>query len=317
MLPSKKERFKVDNFSKLIFNAVNQVKNAVVKIDVLKTKDGKLHPGGSGSGFIFSSDGLLLTNSHVIHGADKLVVTLLDGTREDGFVVGEDPDADLAVCKIYGGSFTPASLGDSSTLNIGQWVIAIGNPLGYQHSVTAGVVSALGRSLRTHSGRLIDSVIQSDAALNPGNSGGPMIDTAGKVVGVNTAIVARAQGLSFSIDINLAKDIAGQLIRHGKVEKAFLGVLIQEIDLHPRLINFYKLEATRGLMVTKIEKDSPAFRADLLEGDIILQLDGEDIVSSTDLFKKLSKDKAGRQVQLTIVRNYRSLKQVDVVPLRR
>ncbi|CAD5282223.1 MULTISPECIES: S1C family serine protease [unclassified Imperialibacter] len=307
----------MDNFSKLIYNAVNKAKNAVIKIDVQKTKDGKLQPGGSGSGFIFSSDGLFLTNSHVIHGADKLTVTLLDGTREEGFVVGEDPDADLAVGKIYGGNFTPATLGDSSKLNIGQWVIAIGNPLGYQHSVTAGVVSALGRSLRTQSGRLIDSVIQSDAALNPGNSGGPMIDTSGEVVGVNTAIIARAQGLSFSIDINLAKDIAGQLIRHGKVEKAFLGVLIQEIDLHPRLINFYKLESTRGLMVTKIEKDSPAFRADLLEGDIILQLDGEDITSSTDLFRKLSHEKVDKQVKLTIVRNYRTLKEVAVVPLKR
>ncbi len=307
----------MDQFSKLIFDAVSKAKNAVVKIDIQKKKDGKLSPAGSGSGFIFSSDGLFLTNSHVIHGADRLEVTLLDGTREEGFIVGEDPDADLAVGKIYGGNFNAAVLGDSSSLNIGQWVIAIGNPLGYQHSVTAGVVSALGRSLRTQNGRLIDSVIQSDAALNPGNSGGPMIDTNGEVVGVNTAIIARAQGLSFSIDINLAKDIAGQLIRNGKVEKAYLGVLLQEIDLHPRLINFYRLESTRGLMITKIETNTPAFHSDLLEGDIILQLDGEDITSTTDLFRKLSRDKAERPVKLTVVRNYKTLKEVGVVPQRR
>lgn len=307
----------MDQFSKLIFDAVSKAKNAVVKIDIKKKKDGKLSAAGSGSGFIFSSDGLFLTNSHVIHGADRLDVTLLDGTKEEGVIVGEDPDADLAVGKIYGGNFNAAVLGDSSSLNIGQWVIAIGNPLGYQHSVTVGVVSALGRSLRTQNGRLIDSVIQSDAALNPGNSGGPMIDTNGEVVGVNTAIIARAQGLSFSIDINLAKDIAGQLIRNGKVEKAYLGVLLQEIDLHPRLINFYRLESTRGLMITKIETNSPAFRSDLLEGDIILQLDGEDITSSTDLFRKLSREKAERPVKLTVIRNYKTLREIGVVPQRR
>lgn len=308
----------MDSYSKLIYRAVNQVKNAVVKIDVQKkAKGGKLEPAGSGSGFIFSSDGLLLTNSHVVHGADRLTVTLLDGTREEGFLVGDDPDADLAVCKIYGGQFLPAQLGDSSQLHIGQLVIAIGNPLGYQHSVTAGVVSALGRSLRTQSGRMIDSVIQSDAALNPGNSGGPMIDTSGQVVGVNTAIVARAQGLSFSIDINLAKDIAGQLIRHGRVEKVYLGVQLQEIDLHPRLVNFYRLETTRGLMITKIESKSPAFQSELLEGDIILQIDGEDLGSTTALFKKLTGEKAGRPVTLSVVRNYKMLKEVEIVPRKR
>src|SRR6478752_5641485 len=209
----------MDAFSQMIIDAVAQVKNAVVKIDVYKTVQGKLRPSGSGSGFIFSSDGLIFTNSHVVNGASKIMVSLLNENEIEATLIGKDPDTDLAILKIYADGYSVAKLGKAADLQIGQLVIAIGNPYGYQHTVTTGVVSALGRSLRTQSGRLVDNVIQSDAALNPGNSGGPMITTEGEVIGVNTAVIQGAQGLSFSVDINTAKEIARQLISSGKVFK--------------------------------------------------------------------------------------------------
>ena len=220
----------MDPFSKLIIDAVDKTKNAVVKIDVFrKAKDGKLRPSGSGSGFIFSSDGMVFTNCHVVDGADKIMVSLLNENEIEGFLIGKDPDTDLAILKIYTEGYSVAKLGNAEDLKIGQFVIAIGNPYGYQHTVTTGVVSATGRTLRTQSGRLVDNVIQSDAALNPGNSGGPMINTDGEVIGVNTAIIQGAQGLSFSVDINTAKEIARQLIQSGKIFKAYIGVMLQEV----------------------------------------------------------------------------------------
>lgn len=213
----------------MIIEAVEKTKNAVVKIDVFKkANDGKLRPAGSGSGFIFSSDGLVFTNSHVVEGAEKIMVSLLNENEIEGFLIGNDPDTDLAILKIYTEGYSVAKLGDAQQLQIGQFVIAIGNPMGYQHTVTTGVVSALGRTLRTQSGRLVDNVIQSDAALNPGNSGGPMITTDGEVIGVNTAIIQGAQGLSFSVDINTAKEIARQLITDGKVFRAYLGLMLRK-----------------------------------------------------------------------------------------
>ena len=218
----------MDAFSQTIIGAVNQVKNAVVKIDVYKTISGKLKPAGGGSGFIFSSDGLIFTNNHVVHGASKIMVSLLNENEIEATLIGMDPDTDLAILKIYANGFSSARLGDASTLQIGQFVIAIGNPLGYQHTVTTGVVSALGRTMRTQSGMMVDNVIQSDAALNPGNSGGPMITTDGEVVGVNTAIISGAQGMSFSVNIDTAKEVASQLIKNGKMFKAYLGFMLQE-----------------------------------------------------------------------------------------
>src|SRR6201991_5048887 len=225
----------MDSYSNMIISAVQAVKNAVVKIDVYKSIQGKLRPAGSGSGFIFSSDGLIFTNSHVVNGAEKIMVSLLNENEIEAQLVGKDVDTDLAILKIYTNGYSFAKLGDSSQLQIGQLVIAIGNPLGYQHTVTTGVVSALGRSLQTQSGRLVDNVIQSDAALNPGNSGGPMITTDGEVIGVNTAIIQGAQGLSFSVDINTAKEIAQQLITNGKIFKAYLGLMLQEITINPKI----------------------------------------------------------------------------------
>jgi S1-C subfamily serine protease len=296
-----------------VINSVNRIKNAVVKIDILKKQNNKLTPAGSGSGFIFSSDGFIFTNSHVVKGATKIVVTLLDGTAEEAYLVGDDPDTDIAVIKIYASGYSIARLGDSENLQIGQLVIAIGNPYGYQHTVTTGVVSALGRTLQTSSGRLVDNVIQSDAALNPGNSGGPMVDAEGEVIGVNTAIIRGAQGLSFAVGINTAKDIAGFLIKDGKVTKAYLGVMMQELTINPRIVNFYSLKQNKGLFVVSIEKGSPASYSSLREGDIIIGFEENSISSSNDLFKLLTRDKIEKKSTLTVLRNTQKL-QVDISP---
>jgi S1-C subfamily serine protease len=303
----------MDAFSNIVINSVNRIKNAVVKIDILKKQNNKLTPAGSGSGFIFSSDGFIFTNSHVVKGATKIVVTLLDGTAEEAYLVGDDPDTDIAVIKIYASGYSIARLGDSENLQIGQLVIAIGNPYGYQHTVTTGVVSALGRTLQTSSGRLVDNVIQSDAALNPGNSGGPMVDAEGEVIGVNTAIIRGAQGLSFAVGINTAKDIAGFLIKDGKVTKAYLGVMMQELTINPRIVNFYGLKQNKGLFVVSIEKGSPASYSSLREGDIIIGFEENSISSSNDLFKLLTRDKIEKKSTLTVLRNTQKL-QVDISP---
>src|SRR5689334_23116891 len=244
----------MDSFSTMIIGAVDKTKNAVVKIDVFKTVQGKLRPAGAGSGFIFSSDGLIFTNCHVVEGAEKIMVSVLNENEIEATLIGKDPDTDLAILKIYGQAYSVAKLGDASQLQIGQFIIAIGNPYGYQHTVTTGVVSALGRTLQTQSGRLVDNVIQSDAALNPGNSGGPMITTDGEVIGVNTAMIQGAQGLSFSVDINTAKEIANQLIQTGKVFKAYLGFGLQEIPLNSKIVRHHHLPNEHGLFITGIEQ---------------------------------------------------------------
>lgn len=304
----------MDAFSNIVVEAVNTIKNAVVKIDVLKQKSGRLVPEASGSGFVFSSDGLIFTNSHVVKGAEKLTISLLDGSEEEAFLVGEDPDTDLAVIKSYAKGYSVARLGDSDNLKIGQLVVAIGNPYGYQHTVTTGVVSALGRTLRTNSGRLVDNVIQSDAALNPGNSGGPMVNADGEVVGVNTAVIRGAQGLSFAVGINTAKEIAGHLIKDGKVTKAYLGVMLQEITINPRIVNFYGLKNRKGLLVVSVEKNSPASRSVLREGDIIIEFEGKPINNTNELFKLLTKDKIEHWTQLTIVRTTQKM-DVPIYPV--
>ena len=293
----------MDAFSQMIIDAVDKVKNSVVKIDVYKKgKDGKLRNAGSGSGFIISSDGLVFTNSHVVDGADKIMVGLLNENEIEGFVVGKDPDVDLAILKVYTEGYSVAKLGDVQDLKIGQFVIAIGNPYGYQHTVTTGVVSALGRTLRTQSGRLVDNVIQSDAALNPGNSGGPMINTDGEVIGVNTAIIQGAQGLSFSVAINTAKEIASQLIAYGKVFKAYIGIMIQEVPINAKIKQHYNLSNQNGLFVTKIENDSPASRSQLQEGDIIISFNNRTINSSHELFRELSKKEIVSMTNVSVVR---------------
>lgn len=293
----------MDAFSKMIIEAVDKIKNAVVKIDVYKTAKGKLRPAGSGSGFIFSSDGLIFTNSHVVNGAEKIMVSLLNENEIEATLIGEDPDTDLAILKIYADGYSVAKLGDAANLQIGQFVIAIGNPFGYQHTVTAGVVSALGRSLRTQSGHLVDNVIQSDAALNPGNSGGPMINTDGEVVGVNTAMINGAQGLSFSVDINTAKEIATQLIRDGKVFKGYLGVAMQEVPVNQKILRHYHLPNQKGLFVVSIEKDSPASLSQLQEGDIVVSFNGKSVNSLHELFKELTRKDIINAIDISVVRH--------------
>lgn len=306
----------MDSFSTMIIDAVDKTKNAVVKIDVYKTVKDKLRPAGSGSGFIFSSDGLIFTNCHVVEGAEKIMVSLLNENEIEATLIGKDPDTDIAILKIYSQGYSVAKLGDASQLQIGQFVIAIGNPYGYQHTVTTGVVSALGRTLQTQSGRLVDNVIQSDAALNPGNSGGPMINTDGEVVGVNTAVIQGAQGLSFSVDINTAKEIARQLIKDGKVFKAYLGVLLQEITLNPKVRSHYNLHNKRGLFITRIEPDSPASRSQLQEGDILISFNGKEVNSTHELFKELSTRDILTMVDISVVR-HTELLNFSIAPLER
>ncbi|MEO1051604.1 MAG: trypsin-like peptidase domain-containing protein [Bacteroidota bacterium] len=306
----------MDEFSKIIINAVNESKDAVVRIDVLKNVKGKLKPGGSGSGFIFSSDGFIFTNSHVVHGAEKIKVTLIDDREYQAELVGEDPDTDIAIVKIYSEGYAISKLGDSGDLQIGQWVIAIGNPLGYQHTVTTGVVSALGRTMRTQSGRLVDNVIQSDAALNPGNSGGPMVNTDGAVIGVNTAVISGAQGLSFSVDVNTAKTIGQQLIKNGHVFKAYLGFMLQEININPKIVRHYGLESQRGLFIVGIEKESPAAMSQVQEGDIIIAFNGKTIQNTHDLFKELSDESILTMVDISVIRHTEKL-NYGIFPARK
>lgn len=304
----------MDSFSQMIIDAVEKTKNAVVKITVFKTVKGKLIPAGSGSGFIFSSDGLVFTNSHVVHGAEKIMVSLLNENEIEGVIIGEDPDTDLAILKIYSEGYSVAKLGDASQLQIGQLVIAIGNPYGYQHTVTTGVVSALGRTLQTQYGKLVDNVIQSDAALNPGNSGGPMITTDGVVIGVNTAMIQGAQGLSFSVDIDTAKEIAQQLIHHGRVFKAYMGVMLQEVAINPKVKQHHNLSNKKGLFVTRIEPDSPASRSQLQEGDIIINFNGRTVASTHELFKELSKKEILNIIDISVIRRTELL-HFTVAPL--
>lgn len=307
----------MDIFSEIIVTAVDKVKNAVVKIDKYALISGKERIIGSGSGFVFSSDGLILTNAHVIENFSRLNVTLMDGDEFTGEVTGIDKDTDTSIIKIFGTGYTPAKLGVSNDLKIGQLLIAIGNPLGYQHSVSVGVLSGIGRTMRTPDGHLIDNILQSDVAMNPGNSGGPMIDTGGEVIGINTAIIPSAQGLSFSIGIDTVKEIARYLIRDGKVVKAYLGLMINEIEINPRIRNFYRLSAKKGVIITGLENSSPATRANLREGDIIVEFDGGLITSSGDLTKHL----IGRELILkpTRIKLLRQTKiiEADIYPVER
>jgi S1-C subfamily serine protease len=306
----------MDTFSTMIIGAVDKTKNAVVKIDVFKTEKGKMRAAGSGSGFIFSSDGYIFTNAHVVEGAEKIMVSLLNENEIEATLIGKDPDTDIAVLKIYAEGYSVATLGDASQLQIGQFVIAIGNPYGFQHTVTTGVVSALGRTLTTQSGRLVDNVIQSDAALNPGNSGGPMINTDGEVVGVNTAVIQGAQGLSFSVDINTAKEIARQLIKDGRVFRAYLGLQLQDVTVNEKVRQFHKIPNKRGIFITHISPDSPASRSQLLEGDIVIAFNNRPVSNSNELFKALSTKSILGITDISVIRHTELLNFI-IVPVEK
>jgi S1-C subfamily serine protease len=293
----------MDAYSTTIIDAVEKVKTAVVKIELYKRDKNKEVLAGTGSGFLFSSDGFLFTNSHVVHNAEIIKIKLHDGSTLIASLIGEDPDTDLAILKISVSEFTPVKLGDAEILKIGQLVIAIGNPLGFQHTVTAGVVSALGRTLEGQTGRMMDSMIQTDAALNPGNSGGPLINTDGEVVGVNTATIRGAQGLCFAISITTAKEVANQLIRYGKVKRAYLGIVLQQIDLVPKLRTIHQLQNKQALFISDVADGSPAQKAGILSGDIILSFNNQMVGTSDKLFKMLTEDKIGQFQYIGVLRN--------------
>jgi S1-C subfamily serine protease len=311
----------LDAYSTAVINAAEKASPSVVNIDVQQRSRSQRasdfqrprEAHGSGSGFIFTPDGFIMTNSHVVHQASRIEVTLSDGRRLQADLVGDDPDTDLAVIRIHAPSLIPAPLGDSQSIRVGQVVIAIGNPYGFQCTVTAGVVSALGRSLRSRSGRLIDNVIQTDAALNPGNSGGPLVTTRGEVIGVNTAVILPAQGLCFAVAISTATFIAGRLIRDGKVRRSYIGLAGQDVPLPRRLARLHDLPVTSGILVMSIEPESPAQRSGLAEGDVIVAYNGSPIGSIDDLHRQLTETQVGFRSRLTIIRRTEKLER-DIVP---
>ena len=294
----------LDAYSRAVTHAVEVVAPSVVSIDV--RGEGRSRPDGhtgSGSGFVFAADGLILTNSHVVDRATHVEVTLPDGRECDADIVGQDPHTDIAVVRISATDLTAAALGDSKVLRPGQLVIAIGNPFGFQHTVTAGVVSALGRSLRSRSGRLIEHVIQTDAALNPGNSGGPLVTSDGRVVGVNTAIIASGQGLCFAVPINTVTTVLPSLLRDGRVRRGYLGIAGQSVPLLRRLTRFHRLGQSGGVLVTSVETGAPAAAADLRAGDLIVGFDDTVVESLDDLHRLLTEARIGTSASLVILRD--------------
>jgi len=307
----------LDAYSQAVVGAAEKISPSVVKIDVAQA--GRSRSGeprerqGGGSGFVFTPDGLVLTNSHVVHSATRIAVSLPDGRHFPAHTIGDDPATDLAVIRIDAGNLPAAPLGDSQRLRVGQLAIAIGNPYGFQYTVTAGVVSALGRSLRSYSGRLIEDVIQTDASLNPGNSGGPLVTSDGQVVGVNTATIMGAQGLCFAIGINTAKFVAGRLLQEGRIRRSYIGVEAQTVPLHRRLVRFYDLPRESGVVVMSVESNSPARKAGLREGDVIVALDGKAVAGVDDLHRLLTDARVGVSSALTVLRHTEKL-ELRVVP---
>src|ERR1022692_3458477 len=308
----------LDAYSRAVTGAAGRVSPSVVNIEVHQAT-GRSRSGeprerrGGGSGFVFTPDGLILTNSHVVHDARRIEVTLADGRRMPASAIGDDPASDLAVVRVDEPGLTAATLGDSQELRVGQLVVAIGNPYGFQSTVTAGVVSALGRSLRSYSGRLIDDVIQTDAALNPGNSGGPLVDSAGRIVGVNTATILPAQGICFAIGINTAKFVASRLLRDGRIRRSYIGVSVQTVPLHRRVVRFHDLPKETGVVVISVEEKSPAQRAGVHEGDVIVALEGHPVAGVDDLHRVLTDVRVGASCSLTVLRHTEKL-ELQIVP---
>jgi len=304
----------LDEYSRSVVSAVSRVAPAVVNIEIQQRAKGRPREvAGSGSGFMITPDGFILTNSHVVHHANRIVVNLSDGREYPAQLIGDDPETDLAVIRIDASQLTHVRLADSESLRVGQIAIAIGNPLGFQASVTAGVISALGRSMYSQSGRLIDNIIQTDAALNPGNSGGPLVNSAGEVIGVNTAMIRPAQGICFAIASNTAKLVAGWLIRDGRIRRSYIGVAGQNVPLHRRVVRFYNLPLETGVLVASVEKDSPAQRAGLREGDIIVAFNQRPIGTVHDLHKMLVSEQIGVTARLLIIRRTEKL-ELSVLP---
>jgi S1-C subfamily serine protease len=313
----------LDAYSRAVVAVAEDVSGSVVKID---STGPARRPGrgarprdavrGTGSGFVLSPDGFILTNSHVVHGATRLEATLAEGRVVPARLVGEDPDTDVAVLRVEAAELVPVRLGDSSTLRVGQLVVAIGNPHGFQCTVTAGVVSALGRSLRAESGRLIDDVIQTDAALNPGNSGGPLVTSRGEVIGVNTAVILPAQGISFAIAINTAAHVVGHLIREGRVRRSTIGIAAQNVPLQRRVSRFHGLDAESAVLVMSVEPSRPAHTAGVKEGDRIVRFDDTPVRGVDDLHRLLTEERSRRPARITVLRGPEML-ELPIVPAPR
>jgi S1-C subfamily serine protease len=307
----------LDAYSRAVVHVAETVSPSVVKIEaeMAPLARGPLVPPGrrrpredaepvrgSGSGFVFTPDGYILTNSHVVSGARRLVVILNDGRRLTGSLVGDDPHTDLAVVRVEGSDLAPARLGDSSALRVGQLVVALGNPYGFDCTVTAGVVSALGRSLRTQSGRLIDDIIQTDAALNPGNSGGPLVNTHGEVIGVNTAMIRPAQGICFAVAMRTASFVVSRLIRDGRLRRSYIGVGGQDVPLLRKVVRYFDLPTESGVMVASLEAGSPGDRAGLREGDIVLRFGEVWVKGIDDLHRLLTEERVGEPIPIVVLR---------------
>jgi S1-C subfamily serine protease len=306
----------LDAYSQVVTSVAEKVSSSVVNIEVFqpRRRGNAQEAKGNGSGFIITPDGYILTNSHVVNGASRIEVTLSEGSRYGAELIGDDPDTDLAVIRIHAPSLIPVVLGDSQAIQVGQLAIAIGNPYGFQCTVTAGVVSALGRSLRSQSGRLIDSVIQTDAALNPGNSGGPLVNSRGEVIGVNTAVILPAQGICFATSINTAKFVAGCLINSGRIRRGYIGVAGQNVPLHRRLIRFHNLPVESGVLLVSVEPGSPAQLAGLREGDVIVGIEDAAIAGIDDLHKRMTEERIGVRSTLTVLRGTEKL-AIGIIPI--
>lgn len=306
----------LDAYSKAVVAAVDCAGPSVVHVDVRGNRNRARgeEQRGSGSGFVFTPDGLILTNSHVVSAARSIQVSFADGSSAQADLVGDDPDTDLALLRIGGNHLASAALGSSRRLRVGQLVIAIGNPYGYQHSVTAGVVSAMGRSLRASTGRLINDVIQTDAALNPGNSGGPLVDACGEVIGVNTAIIPMAQGICFATAIDTAKWVVSELLRHGRVRRAYLGLAGATARLSRRVVRYFDLASESGLRVESVEPQGPAHLAGIESGDTIVGIGGQTVAGIDDLQRLLDETRIGNRTAVTLIRRTRKL-ELAVTPL--
>lgn len=308
--PSLEDDGLLDSYSRTVTRVVEKVGPAVVNIRVQHAKDEPrrgAESGGTGSGFVIAPDGFILTNSHVVHGADRMEVTLADSRVFSASLVGEDPETDLAVVRVSADQLVHVRLGDSKSLRVGQIAVAIGSPFGFHQTVTAGVVSALGRSMRAQSGRLIDNVVQTDAALNPGNSGGPLANSRGEIIGVNTAIILPAQGICFAIASSTAEFVAAWLIKEGRIRRSWIGVAGQNVPIHRRVVRFHRLAADHGVLVVGIEPGSPASRAGLREGDVVVAFAGESVSGIDGLHRHLVADVIGIPTLITVIRHTEKL----------
>jgi S1-C subfamily serine protease len=298
----------LDAYSNAVSGAVERASPAVAHIRIERAGSRRRAQEGAGSGFILTPDGYMVTNSHVAGGADAIEVTLPDGRLAGAELVGDDPDSDLAVLKIATPGLAHASFRDSSRVKVGQIAIAIGSPYGFQHSVTAGIVSALGRSMRSRTGRLLDNIIQTDAALNPGNSGGPLVDTSGGVIGVNTAMIMSAQGICFAIASNTVERIVVALIREGRVRRAYLGLGGEDTPIARRVVRHFALQNESGVRVSSVERDSPAAQAGIRVGDLIVEFGGAAVTGVDDLHRMLTGGRIGDGVDVALLRGSQRLR---------